>query len=98
MEAKNRTMGKYFYLVIADTTKSRTEWEQQNFIKVRCLTDIAGHLTRTAQNNKTDLKDMRLYIADSKRHWDEMANLHYDICRAAEIEREKNAAWWDLSK
>ena len=87
-----------FYLVIADTTKNRTDWEQQSFVKVRCFNDIAGHLTRAAQNNKTDLKDMRLYIIDTKKHWDNMAKAHYDVCKAAEIEQEKNAAWWDVSK
>lgn len=91
-------MAKIFYFVILDTTKPRTDWDQLTFVKVRSFNDISGHLLRAAKSNKTDINNLRLFVAENKTIWDDMANKHYTTCKAAEIEKMNNAAWWDLSK
>ena len=59
-----------FYITILDTTKARTDEKQMQFFIVGALTDIGGLLTGAAEENKTPLNKMRLFINPNRKTWD----------------------------
>lgn len=60
------------YFIIMDTGKARNDEEQMMFYHTNALNDMAGYLTRIADEREMDIHDLRLYVAPSKKVWDDM--------------------------
>lgn len=60
------------YFIIMDRTKARNDEEQMMFYHTNALNDMAGYLTRIADEREMDIHELRLYVAPSKKVWDDM--------------------------
>lgn len=61
---------KKIYFEIYDITKEPTEWHSAFFGKVRPYDDIMGIVADFAEGNGTDIKNIRLYIYETKKVWE----------------------------
>lgn len=60
------------YFIVMDRTKARDDEEQMMFHCENALNDISGYLARYMEQRALDINDFRLYIAPSKKVWEEM--------------------------
>ena len=58
---------KRIYYIISDTTRKASDPLQMYFDSINPLNDIAGALTEIARRNKTEVKDLRLYVCPNKK-------------------------------
>lgn len=63
---------KRIYYIISDTTRKSSDPLQMYFDSINPLNDIAGALTEIAKRNKTEVKDLRLYVCPDKKTFERM--------------------------
>lgn len=63
---------KKLYFEIYDTTKDIKRWNSHLFFKLDISQDILGTITDFAAENKTDVKNLRLYQFETKAIWERL--------------------------
>lgn len=63
---------KRIYYIISDTTRNASDPLQMYYDSINPLNDITGALTEIARRNKTEIKDLRLYVCPDKKTYERM--------------------------
>ena len=61
---------KKIYFELYDTTRAPEDWESSLFSTINTNNDILGIAKDFAERNHTDIKDIRMYIYESKTIWE----------------------------
>ena len=58
------------YFILLDVTRKSTDQQQMKFIKVSAGQNILDFANWFAEDNGTDIDNIRLYVAESMKVWD----------------------------
>lgn len=62
---------KHIYFQVIDISKASTDVNYSYFGEAPINHDIAGYVTSMANRNKSNINDIRLFIFESKKAWNE---------------------------
>ena len=61
------------YIILLDVTRGYSDQQQMQFHKVPALSNVLGYAEHFAKQNRTAMSNIRLYVAESKKVWDQMS-------------------------
>lgn len=64
-------MSKYIYLLVFDNTKEWHDPKCCSFYRHHTNSDMAGYVTAKAEMNMVSPDDIRMFIYESKKNWEE---------------------------
>ncbi len=68
----------YLHLVIWDRSVCKNDPRHADYVSIPNCWNIASYVVKKAEENGSDIKDIRMYAFEKKGDWEKAKRRHYD--------------------